>query len=157
MTGKKSVADNMPITSDFGYELWRLFAYTYRLYNNVYIRQLRQCGLSPETAATLSAIYQMDHDPHPVDLARLAKRKPQTMTTMLNKLLKRGLIEKYTDEQRKNTSRERLTKKGETAYNKAININLYRQILSILPEDKSVLFREFLEELLKNIGRFSRK
>jgi DNA-binding MarR family transcriptional regulator len=67
-------------------DLWWLFGYTYRLVNTVYIKQLKKLGLSCEVAATLWEIATLGHNPMPIELARKAKRKPQTTTDIINRM-----------------------------------------------------------------------
>jgi DNA-binding MarR family transcriptional regulator len=157
MVEKKLRINKAPPKTGGGYELWRSFAYTYRLFNTIYSKQLRQYDLSPEIAATVGAIYHSDHAPCPSELARQAGRKPQTINTIIKKMEARGLVEKQVNENKKNVGKLVLTPKGTSAYLKSININLYDQFWGALPDEKKKLFHELLDEILSNnIRYFSR-
>jgi MarR family transcriptional regulator for hemolysin len=141
-----SVAGSYDLLND-DYKLWRLLDYTCRLIKAASSKALQRCRLSDQTAIILSAVDLLDNNPMPIELARLGKRKPQTMTAILNRMTKQGLILKTIDEHKKNIRRISLTPKGQLALQRAADITAYHKIFSSLSREKREQLKECLEEL----------
>jgi DNA-binding MarR family transcriptional regulator len=144
----------IPGSLDPDYELWQLFTYTHRLISSASANRLRKQKLTHNMVAILSLLYQMDHDPMPIELARIGKRTPQTITSALDRMEKQGLLKRVKDKQRKNSFRISLTEKGHRVYCKAAEINVYHKIMSTLSDDKRKLFKECLFELMSNANKY---
>jgi len=136
------------------HELWQLFVYAHRLISSAGEKTLLKYGLSYNTVSLLAALSHIDHDPMPVELARGGKRKPQTVTSTLNRMEKQGLLKRTRDEQRKNTFRVSLTEKGKMAYQKAATIDVYHNVMSSLSEERRAQLRACLEELIASASKY---
>jgi DNA-binding MarR family transcriptional regulator/transposase len=134
------------------YKLWQLFAYTYRLIDSTSGAIFRKYGLSLSTVAILSILYQTGQNFKPIEFARICRRKPNTITVILNKLEKRGLLKKTNDKYRKNAKRVSLTKKGQLVIQNVANNNLYHKIFAKLSEEKRQQFTDCLYDLLAGFG-----
>ena len=85
----------------------------------------------------------------PAEIARWMLREPQTITSIINRMVKKGLIRKTRDARRKNVIRLSLTEKGEKAYELSIKRESFHRIMSTLTEGKRQMLHEILVDLLK--------
>jgi DNA-binding MarR family transcriptional regulator len=109
--------------------------------------ELKQCNISPEQAAALVCIRSLDNKATPAELSRWLFRKRNSITILLNRMHKLGLISKRINKDRKNSITIRLTKKGYDAYQKSTEFLAFRSIIEVLPEEK----RRLLWQLLQTI------
>jgi DNA-binding MarR family transcriptional regulator len=98
--------------------------------------ELKKYNLSPEQAAALVCIRSLDNKATPAELSRWLFRKRNSITILLNRMHKLGLIGKRVNKDRKNSITIRLTKKGYDAYLKSIEFRAFRSIIEVLPEEK---------------------
>jgi DNA-binding MarR family transcriptional regulator len=134
------------------YKLWQLFSYTYRLIDSSSRVIFRKYGLSLSTVAILSILYQTGQNFKPIEFARICKRKPNTITVILNRMEKRGLLKKTKDNYRKNAKRVSLTKKGQLVIQNVANNNVYHKIFATLSEEKRKQLMDCLYDLLAGFG-----
>jgi DNA-binding MarR family transcriptional regulator len=109
--------------------------------------ELKKYNLSPEQAAALVCIHSLNDKATPAELSRWLFRKRNSITILLNRMHRLGLISKRTNKARKNSITIRLTKKGYDAYLKCIKFQAFRSIIEVLPEEK----RNQLWQLLQTI------
>jgi DNA-binding MarR family transcriptional regulator len=109
--------------------------------------ELKNYNLSPEQAAALVCIRSLDNKATPAELSRWLFRKRNSITILLNRMHKLGLISKTTNKDRKNSITIRLTKKGYDAYKKSVEFQAFHSIIEVLPEKK----RKRLWQLLQTI------
>ena len=134
------------------YKIWQLFCYTYRLIDSTNRIIFRKYGLSPSTVAILSMLYQTGQNFKPVELAIICKRKPNTITAILNRMEKQGLLKKNKDKYRKNAKRVCLTEKGQIIFQNVMNNNIYHEIFATLSKERRKQFTECLYDLLESFG-----
>ena len=134
------------------YKLWQLFSYTYQLIDSTSRIVFRKYGLSPSTIAILSILYQTGQNFKPIEFATIFKRKPSTITAILNRMEKRGLLKKVRDKYKKNAKRVYLTKKGQLVFQNVANINVYHKMFATLSEEKRKQFMDCLYDLLAYFG-----
>ena len=133
------------------YDLWRLFSSAHQALSYASEKQLRGYGFSHEIAAVLSAIYLLGNDIMPIDLARLMRRKPQTITGILRRMETKGLIKKTRDPNKKNIIRLSLTEKGLRAYQQASLVDVYHKVFGTLQADKRRTLIDILNEIKASI------
>lgn len=109
--------------------------------------ELKKYNLSPEQAAALVCIRSLDNKATPAELSRWLFRKRNSITILLNRMQKLGLISKQINKDRKNSITIKLTKKGYNAYLKSIEFKAFYSIIDVLPEEK----RKELWQLLQTI------
>jgi DNA-binding MarR family transcriptional regulator len=109
--------------------------------------ELKKYHLSPEQAAALVCIRSLDNEATPAELSRWLFRKRNSITILLNRMHKLGLISKRVKKDRKNSITIKLTKKGYAAYLKSIEFRTFLGIIEVLPEGK----RKQLWQLLQTI------
>lgn len=134
------------------YKLWQLFAYTHRLIDSTSRNVFRKYGLSPSSVAILSILYQTGKNFKPIEFAKICKRKPNTITVILNRMEKQGLLKKAKDKYRKNTKRVSLTKKGQLVFQNIANTSVYYKIFATLSEEKRKQLTDCLYDLLAGFG-----
>jgi DNA-binding MarR family transcriptional regulator len=133
---------------DRDYDLWLLIARAHYRVKQARTIELRQYDLSPEQAGVLYYVNYSKNNAKPSDIARWMMREPQTITSNINRMVKKGLIKKTHDSVRKNIIRLSLTEKGKKAYEESIKREAFHRILSALTEEKRLILREALTDLL---------
>lgn len=149
-----SIEPNEPFEPE--YRLWRLMDYTARLINAARAKPLFKIGLSKETAAILSAVLRLHNNAMPIEIARYGIRKPQTTTSMINKMVKKGLLVRTIDKTKKNIFRISLTEKGRIAHQKMTSLKIYKKIMSTISEEQKKNLEETLNELKKNAKKYTK-
>jgi DNA-binding MarR family transcriptional regulator len=109
--------------------------------------ELKKYKLTPEQAGALVGIHSLGGKATPAELSRWLFRERNSITILLNRMYKLGLINKKADTNRKNIIRLSLTQKGYEAYKHCIEFKSFYPIISVLPENK----RKQLESLLQII------
>jgi DNA-binding MarR family transcriptional regulator len=133
------------------YDLWRLFSSAHQILSYASEKQLRSYGISHEIAALLSAIYLLGEDIMPIDLARVMRRKPQTITGIIRRMEVKGLIKKTRDANKKNIFRLSLTEKGLNAYKKASLIDVYHKVFGNIQGEKRRILVDLLNDFKSRI------
>ncbi len=129
-------------------DLWILLIQAYNSINQSRRKELRKYKLSSEQAALLSATKSFNNYAKPIDIARRIYREPQTISTTIDVMSKKGLIKITQDSNRKNIVRITLTPKGEQVYQKVLLMKSINQIMSVLTEEKCQQLQEILMELV---------
>ena len=94
--------------------------------------ELRQFGISVRQAAVLFTVKAVKGPATPAEISRWLFREPHTVSGLLNRMEKQGLVRKVKNLERKNLIRVVLTEKGEEAYQQARESKVIRKILSCL-------------------------
>jgi len=123
-----------------------LYFRTFHIIEAAFIKELRKKCITPEIGAMLAEISRLKN-PRPIELSRSSRRRPQTITAIINRMEMQGLVKKVRNERKTNTYRIRLTGKGLLAYQKVLEIDIFARIIQTLSEEKREQFRECLEEL----------
>jgi DNA-binding MarR family transcriptional regulator len=129
------------------YELWMLFHYTCDAIIRARENELRQIGISRMQAAVLFIVKSIDGPATPAEISRRLFREPHTVSGLLNRMEKDGLVKKTKDLERKNLIRVTITEKGEQAYQQSRELKVIANIMSCLSRKKKENLREYLETL----------
>jgi DNA-binding MarR family transcriptional regulator len=129
------------------YRLFHLLRQTSDAVHKTREVELKKYQLTPEQAGALVGIYSLGKEATPAELSRWLFRERNSITILLNRMHKFGLINKKPDLRRRNIIRLSLTKKGYTAYMRAIEFRSFFPIIDVMPENK----RRQLENLLQII------
>ncbi len=113
-------------------ELWAMVNQVYWAMVRVTENELRPIGLSMIGAAALFLVKNAKTPATPAQLSRWLFREPHTVSGLLNRMEKQGLIRKTRDLERKNLVRVTLTEKGEKAYQQQSEMRIIRKLLSSL-------------------------
>ncbi|MBN2077279.1 MAG: MarR family transcriptional regulator [Dehalococcoidales bacterium] len=138
---------------DKDYKLW---IYIYQLRDNILkIRdnELSEYGISTAEAGTLYVIKAIGGKVTPSKIAKGIYRQHHTITAMLKRMEKKGLVTRNPDPENINTLIIRLTEKGETALKQANIRESLHDLMSIFSEDEKDMLLEHLSELRDNALR----
>jgi DNA-binding MarR family transcriptional regulator len=141
---------------DMDYDLWLLLTRTQYRIERVRAKELRRFGISPEQSGILFFVQSTKNNAMPIEISRWQLREPQTITSILDRMQKKGLIKKSRDRERKNVIRVALTEKGKLAYENSVKSETYHRIMSVLSAEKRETLREILLELLDATKKFNR-
>jgi len=83
----------------------------------------------------------------PAEISRWLFREPHTVSGLLDRMEKDGLVTKVKDLDRKNLVRVVITEKGEEAYRKSRDMKAVGNIMSSLLEEEKDNLRGYLETL----------
>jgi DNA-binding MarR family transcriptional regulator len=113
-----------------GHSLLAMLRQTHDVILKLRQRELRQYDLTPEQAAALMVIHALGNNATTAEISRRLFRESNSMTVLLRRMEKRGLISKRPDSQRKNIIRISLSKKGLQAYHSSLKIENFNQVIS---------------------------
>ena len=110
--------------------------------------------MTPERFAVLLAIKNL---PPPViesAIARYIFRKPNSVTLMVDRMTKDGLVERIRDLKDRRAIRIVITEKGESAYQKGLEVyaKLIPEVLSGLSNQEIKSFNSVMEKILSKIS-----
>ena len=135
--------------TDEDYELWWLLVYTRRIIYIARKKELTKYKITSEEAAVLWAIKSIGPKAKPASIARWLMRKPHSISGLVSRMNKHGLVKKVHDLDRKNWVRIELTEKGEKAYISSLNRESIHSIFSGLSEEDRIHLRSCLTKLSK--------
>ena len=134
--------------SDRDYELWVLLAHTREAMFNSRKKELRKYNINPRESAVLHIVQTLGDRAIPTEIARWLLRKPHSISELLNRMEKRGLIKKTRDVNRRNVIIVSLTEKGQGVYHQSLKRKSMHKIMSSLSNEESQQLRVYL----KNCG-----
>ena len=109
----KKTMKEVPFTyEDKDYELWWLILHVRRAMRKIRAKELWQYGITPEESAVLVAVKGIGDEATPARIARRLLREPHSISTLLSRMEKKGLVRKDKDLERKNLVRVTLTERG---------------------------------------------
>ena len=119
-------------------------------------KELRKLGISPQNAEILFTIEAIGYKATPTAISRYLLREFHSVSSILSRMEKRGLVKKSNDLGRKNVVRVCLTEKGQQIYHEAIKREAILKILSGLSETEAQQLASSLKKLrdgaLKGLG-----
>ena len=136
-----------PSFRDQDYSLLKLVNQTGELIVKIRERELKQYGISPRQAATLFAMQSIGSEATPAKISRWLLREPHTVSGILSRMEKQGLIKKAKNLDRKNMVRVMLTRKGRRAYHQSSKRDSIHWLASSLSEEERQQLRSCLETL----------
>ncbi len=139
---------NSPLYQDRDFDMFVLIHQARDATHKAREKELSQFGISTRECAAMHSIHVLGGNATPADISRRTYREHHTVTALLHRMEKRGLIVKAKDSNRKNMWRVSLTEKGENAYHQSIDKreSIYTA-MSSLPENK----RQQLETCLRQV------
>ena len=134
-------------SSDKDYELSVLLQQTSDAVVRAWDKELSKHGISSVEAAVLFVVQSVGERTIPAVITRWLFRMPHTVTTLLFRMEKKGLIRKTKDLDRKNLVRVSLKEKGKQAYDDSIARESIHKILSVLSEEDHRQLSSYLVKL----------
>ena len=132
---------------DEDYSLWVLLHQVRDTMFAAREEELRPYGSSPMQAAVLFIIQAIGSEATPAEIARWLLRRPNTISDLLNRMERAGLIRKTNDLARKNMIRIAITEKGLQAHNDSMKLESVHRIMSCLSKEECQQLRSYLERL----------
>ncbi len=144
MEKKLSPQDKAVVES---YRLFQLLRYTADAIHRAREYELKKYSLTPEQAGALVCILSLGNNATQAELSRWLFRLPNSITILINRMEKLGLVKKRPDKKRKNIIRLSLTKKGYDAYLHSIEFEAFYPIVSVLTTPKREALKNILEDI----------
>ena len=115
-------------------------------------RELSKFGVLPRQVAALHIIQSLDKPATPAEISRRLFRKPHSVSGLLNRMEKQGLIKKTKDLDRKNLVRVSIPDKGKEAYDLSTRRELMHRVFSVLSDKQREQLRTHLDALLAKVS-----
>jgi MarR family transcriptional regulator, organic hydroperoxide resistance regulator len=143
-------------TDDEDQDLWLLLTHARYAIFRAREKELQRYGVSPEQVGLLFVVQALGNKATPAALSRHIIRQPHTVSALVDRMAKRGLVKKVKDLDRKNLVRVVMTEKGQKTYELSTKRGPIHRILNTLSADERKVFKDLLERLLskarKEIG-----
>ena len=151
---KKETMGERPVFDEY-YNLWLLLSQTRSAIFKVRHKKVGQY-LPPNQAAALVSIWALEGRITPTALSRRLFLEPHTVSELINRMQKKGLVTKEKDREKGNVVRISITKKGREVCKQAMGQDLIHHFLSLLSGEQREQLRESLmilyTEALKELG-----
>ena len=119
-------------------------------------KELSQYGLTYMQAAVFLTIQTIGDKATPAEISRWLFREPHSVSGLISRMEKAGLVTKVKDLDRKNWVRVAITEKGRQAYSQALERESIHNIMSALSNEDHKALQRYLKILkdraLKELG-----
>ena len=143
--------------SDRDYNLWILLGQARDMVFKARGKELSRYGVTVEQASILFVIQAIGGKSTPAEISKWMLREPHTISSILTRMEKEGLITKRKDSSNKGQVIVALTEKGRQIYSQSIKRESIREIISCLSEEEHNQLGSLLEKLrdsaLNNIAK----
>ena len=146
-TSKDGVNMNSMLSTDKDYNLWVLLRQTRDAMSKARERELEKYGISSIQAAVLFTIQAIGPDATPAEISRRLVREPHSVSGLLNRMQKQGLIRRIKDLPKRNMVRVVMTEKGKEAYRQSTKRLSMHETISALSEEDRIQLWNYLEKL----------
>lgn len=136
-----------PINNDDDYNLIALINQTSHAFSLARTRELSKYGLSMMRSAVLLVLQVRDNNATPTEISQWLLREPHTISALLDRMEKDGLIRRYRDMHKKNTVRVAMTQKGRWAYDKSLERETFHEVMSVLSSEEREQLRTAMAKL----------
>jgi len=142
-----------PVFDDY-YNLWLLLSQTRSAIFKVRHKKVGRY-LHPNQAAALVSVWAYDGKITPAALSRILFLEPHSVSELIIRMQKKGLVTKKKDKKKGNVVRITITKKGREVCQQAMGQDFIHDIMSLLSDEQreqlkeclSTLYTKALEEL----------
>lgn len=104
------------LSSDEDYEIWVLLSQVRDIISKARKNELRPLGITTRQAAALFVIEAIGNEVTATEMSRWLRREHHSVSGLLSRMEKKGLISRSKDSPSKNLARVTLTEKGRQAY-----------------------------------------
>jgi len=132
---------------DRDFSLWMLLSEVTDGIRKARKKELMAHSVLPGHSPLLQAVQDAGSRATPSEIARRLFRRPHTISQLLNRMEKKGLVKKSKDLKRKNMVRVTLTEKGQQAYYRSTKRESIYRIMSSLSEEQRQQLRSCLQML----------
>jgi MarR family transcriptional regulator, organic hydroperoxide resistance regulator len=144
---KNGVKMNSMLSTDQDYNLWVLLRQTRDAMVKARERELEKYGISSIQAAVLFTIQAIGAEATPAEISRRLVREPHSVSGLLNRMERQGLITRVKDLPKRNMVRVVMTDKGREAYEQSTKRLSMHEIMSVLSEAERNQMWGYLERL----------
>ena len=130
---------------DKEYDLWILVSRVYHMIAKLRNMEMKKCGILPVQSYMLFMIRAMGNATTPAELSRFVYQQRNSVSDILNRMEKQGLITKKKSSAGKGRVLVKMTEKGEKALQLSKQREHLHNIMSVLNEEK----RQQLESVLE--------
>lgn len=141
------------LSGEDDYELWVLLHQTRDAIFRARESELRKFGITAMQAAVLFIIKAIQGPATPAEIARWLFREHHTVSSLLIRMEKEGLVKKTKGRQRRNMIEVTLTKKGEATYIRSRELVSIHNIMSSLSLGERAGLKRHLEILRSRATR----
>ena len=135
------------IKADKDYTLLTQLLQVADIFVKVRERELLPQNLSATSAAILFLVEAMGKDVTPAKISRMLLREPHSVSGILMRMEKQGLLKRTKNMERKNLIRITLTAKGENALKQAMKKEGVKHVLSKISEEQRRQLKQSLTAL----------
>jgi DNA-binding MarR family transcriptional regulator len=128
-------------------DLWLLFTHTRYAIFRARELELQRYGITPEQVSLLFVVQALGKEAKPAALSRQLLRQPHTVSAIVERMEKRGLVNKVRDLDRKNLIRVAITDKGHKAFEQSTKRGPIHRIMGELNQEEKKKFRQYLETI----------
>ncbi len=146
---------------DPNFETWLLLAQTRRAMFRARSERLLKFGISPRQAAMMFMIINLGEKATPSELARCLFREPHSVSELVDRMEKAGLVRRVSDLAKRNLVRVELTDKGRDIYEHSLAEEPVHRIMASLSNEEHEQLRTILgklwDEAVKELGMEKRE
>jgi MarR family transcriptional regulator, organic hydroperoxide resistance regulator len=128
-------------------QLWTLLNQTHHAMWRARERELDGIDISMIQSGVLFLVSTIDEPVTPAMLSRYLYREPHTISGLLGRMEKQGLVKRVRDLKRKNQVRVELTQKGKKAYQQQNKAGVVNKIVTNLSQEERANMSVYLEKL----------
>jgi len=122
------------LAEDFDFLLWLLLNHTRYVIDRTRQKELNQYGISARVAGVLFTIVQSGNSIRQAELIRRLNMEPQSISELLSRMAKQGLIVRVKDLEKKNLVRVEITEKGLEIYGMSTNRKSITGVMSAITQ-----------------------
>ncbi|MFC1953688.1 MarR family winged helix-turn-helix transcriptional regulator [Chloroflexota bacterium] len=135
------------MTEDYDFLLWLLLNRTHYIVDRARQKELHQYGISPRAAGVLFTILKSGNSISQTKLVKELNLEPHSISELLSRMSKQGLVVKVKDLEKRNLVRVEVTEKGLEVFRLSTNRKSIIDIMSVLTREE----KEQLWEILSKI------
>jgi len=135
---------------DQAYLFWVLFQQAYSAMSRVREKELGSLGITSHQATLLAVIAELGDRATPSRISKRMFRESHTVTELINRAVKMGLLRKENDSSRKNGVKVVLTDRGRQVCERMKDMEILRRLISVLPPDQLEYSQSFFRLLRDN-------
>ena len=118
------------------WQAWAMLVQTRHRLHETLKKAMEPLGISPRQAAVLIIIEGIDDPATPAQISRWLNRERPSVSVLLERMRRKGLIDKTKDLDRKNLVRVTLTEKGKETIDSLMKTKIVGQIFSTISEEQ---------------------
>jgi len=151
---EEKMADNSSYENE--YYLWTLLAQTREACIKLRKKELKRYGIETRQSAVLIAIKAIGEGATIGEISQRLVRESHSVSAIVNRMIKAGLVVKVKDPNMKSLVRVFLTKNGQKAYDMVIKRNTIHEVINVLSTKQQrqlgVHLKKMRDQALEELG-----